>query len=668
MNILWVYNWKFYDGWVVLLSWKKTVWISSERLDRIKSSAWYKIELNKFGDSIATDYDLWEAAIKYCLDYLWVKKIDLLIFLEWNKKYYIKKYNPSKIIQIESHHLAHACSSYFSSTFNESAILVIDWSWIKRNGWINEYSLQSIYLWKWNNITLLKDTIRKWKHKSSIGALYYIITEHLMWLSSEWVTMWLSAYWKKNKKFDNFDFLKIYNWHIYINDIFFKNIKEKDSICLTKRIIRNFFWYSDNDIENMKKDIINSELADISYKLQKEVENAIIYLAKEAYNLTKSKNLCIAWWVWLNCISNKLILDNTSFKNIFIVPPTDDSGIALWCMLYWRNIYYNQESKYIMNNAFLWKIYNNKYINKYINKYSKYTYNIKYTHSIYETVSNLIVKWKIIWWFHWWSESWPRALGHRSIIWDARYINIRDKINTIKRREKWRPLAPSVLEEDASTFFDINHCSRFMLLVAKALKKAIIEIPWALHIDNTARIQTVTSKSSREFYLLLKELKKINNIWVLINTSFNVSWEPIVETPEEAIKLFLSTNLDYLVIGNNLLAKKWIFPEFSFKKTIIEISLEEKLFSQKSIVNLLYKRWISFIIKEQKNILNIKVYFEEKNIWNILITIDNIYTKKIIKFKDINIFFSIKSKKLNNILLILIKNNYHRIYNYLLKR
>ena len=567
-NILGIYSWieaMNHDNWAVLISWDNIVWISSERLDRIKKSSWYLIKEVKW-KKIAYSFDSCEAAVSYCLDYFNVVKIDLLVYLEWDKKYLIEKYNPKKIICLWSHHLAHWCSSYLASTFDESALLIMDWRGFNYVEWWGCYPvIQSIYKWVDNDITRLKETTYNWKRKIGIWWAYRYITEKLMWLESEGILMWLSSYWKHNSKFDYFTFLKKYDGHMYLNDIFLEWVSEEELEFLSNEILYNFFWYTEKEIELMKEDIVNSELSDIAYKLQKEVEEAIINLANEAYDLTQSKNLCISWWVWLNCIANKLILDNTPFENIFISPPVNDSWLALWCALFWKNIINNDTDRFEMKDAFMWKEYSDEEINLVFEKYKKNISNISLESNIYKVSADLLSKWKVIWWYHGWSEIWPRALWHRSIIWDPRSIEIRDKVNDIKNRERWRPLAPVILEEDVSEYFDINYPSRFMLLIANAKDKAIKETPWIVHIDKTARIQTVTEESSKEFYYLLKEFKNITNIWVLINTSFNLAWEPIIETPEEAIKSFLSSKLDYLVINNYLISKKRVFNEFEFK-------------------------------------------------------------------------------------------------------
>jgi len=561
-----------HDNWAFLFYWDKYVWISSERLDRIKQSSWIKIKNVKW-KKIWYDFDMWEAAINYCLDYfnLNIEDVDLLVYIEWNDYEIKKKYSCIKeIVQVKNHHYIHACSSFFSSGFEEAAILTIDWQWKKTDKhWKDFMVMQAMFYWEKKLINTLHETYWKGRRQIWIGSLYQMITR-LLWLSSEWSTMWLSSYWKENNT--------IFNWKSfftkYKNDVYLNNY-------FIDWVIDNKLKYLDNNIllEKLKIDsnilfewnIYEGYSADLAFKSQADTENIILELVNDLYKKTKSKNLCIWWWVWLNSIVNNLILEKTPFENIYIVPWTDDSWLAFGCALYWKYLIKKDKIPFLLKNPFFWKKYSNWEITSSIKKYEKYFYNVeKYERSVlYKKIATLISKWNILWCFFGKSEFGPRALWHRSIIWDPRYLKNRDKLNDIKWREKWRPIAPSILDDFKSEYFDIKISSDFMLLISKVKENMKKYIPAVVHVDWTARLQTVTKDNSKEFFYILNEFNKLTWVPVIMNSSFNFYWESIIETPEDAIKWFLSSNLDYLILEDYIISKKAIFDKFKFKKPII---------------------------------------------------------------------------------------------------
>jgi carbamoyltransferase len=292
---------------------------------------------------------------------------------------------------------------------------------------------------------------------------------------------------------------------------------------------------------------------DIAAATQYALEEALIKIAHQAYDLTKSENLCLAGGVALNSVANKQILDRTPFENIFIQPASGDDGCALGnALLGWISIL-KKPRQWRMNTAYTGRCYSQAEIQNAINKYLRWCAPVP-TVNVLKTTSELLSQKNIIGWFQGGSEFGPRALGHRSILSDARFPEMKDILNKkVKHREGFRPFAPSILEEYCNEYFDLHCPSPYMLLIADVKKPGVI--PATTHVDQTARVQTVNQEDNGIYYDLIKEYHKLTGVPVILNTSFNVAGEPIVETPEDAIRCFLCTQIDYLVLGDTLLRK-----------------------------------------------------------------------------------------------------------------
>lgn len=297
-----------------------------------------------------------------------------------------------------------------------------------------------------------------------------------------------------------------------------------------------------------KQKLPDDVYTEVAYSVQKATEEGLIQIANHLYRISPCKNLCYAGGVGLNSMANKKILDNTPFEKIFVQPAACDSGIALGCALYGAHIIVKEEfGKYSFKNAYLGRVYKEEEIVAVL----KSTPNISFTieKEIVKKCAKLLAEGKILGWFQGRSEIGPRALGHRSILCDARKPEMKDILNTkVKHREAFRPFAPSVLLEHTPQYFDLNCESPYMLLVAEVRgnKKGIV--PAITHVDGTARVQTVTKADNGIFYDLIQEFYKITGVPIVLNTSFNIAGEPIVETPEDALKCFMSTEMDYLII------------------------------------------------------------------------------------------------------------------------
>ena len=528
-------------------------------------------------------------SIKYCMDYFGLKdlgKIDLFItdyirFKRWfnsGPTYNISEYDYLKIkfdidpgkIRTISHHLAHAASAYYASGFDEAAILVVDG---------NGSELETTSYFKGKNFKIKQ--LENYKCHG-IGACYSAVTNWILNLGvgGEGKTMGLAPYGAKHEKVlrinaeldgirNNFSkFMARLPYSDVLNQMDPKNrinpLKGHYKRCTDK------------------KSLLNPYFSRVAFDVQKETEKVLVHLAGDLYKKTKSKNLCIAGGVGLNSVSNKIILDNTKFENIFCFPACSDEGIPFGLAM-WG--YYNspelgdfKRKKIQFKNTYAGKDYLKE---ETFNIFKKY--NIPHEKTDLFRVAKLISEGKIVGWFQGRSEHGPRALGHRSILADPRNKDMKDILNLrVKHRESFRPYAPSVLKERASEYFDLECESPYMLLIAKVKKPKLI--PSVTHIDNTARVQTVTRKDNGNFYDLIKEFGKITGVPCVLNTSFNDAGEPIVENPEDAIIRFLETEMNYLVLGEFMLDARKIGRQRKMLSKKMRSDREKKLKNERNLI------------------------------------------------------------------------------------
>jgi carbamoyltransferase len=270
--------------------------------------------------------------------------------------------------------------------------------------------------------------------------------------------------------------------------------------------------------------------------------------------------------VALNCIANRKILDQTSFERLFIQPAASDTGLALGAALYGKHMLGRSTHRWVMTDAYLGRDYTDDEVRHALGQAEGLT--IEYhgpdesnpffrSHTpIAERTAHLLADNLIVGWFQGGSEYGPRALGHRSILMDPRKDENKGTLNDrVKRREGFRPFAPSVLLEHATEYFDLDVPSPFMILAADAREETVGEIPAVVHVDDSARVQTVTREDNGVFYDVIEKFHRVTGVPVVLNTSFNLAGEPIVETPGDALRTFMATHMDYLVIHDYLISK-----------------------------------------------------------------------------------------------------------------
>ncbi|HEY9668956.1 MAG TPA: carbamoyltransferase C-terminal domain-containing protein, partial [Coleofasciculaceae cyanobacterium] len=306
-------------------------------------------------------------------------------------------------------------------------------------------------------------------------------------------------------------------------------------------------------IPRKKGELLEERHYDIAHSLQVVLEETVLAIANWLHQTTKVDNLCMAGGVALNCVMNARLRDEGPFKNIWVQPAAGDAGTALGAALWIDACQGNPKHRfYSMDHVFLGPSYSDEEIEEFL-RWSKLPY--RRLTNIAEEAADILAQDKVIGWFQGRMEFGPRALGGRSILASPINASMQARLNEIKDREDFRPVAPVVLEEEAANWFTNANISPFMLFVYDVLPAKAEKIPAVRHVDGTARIQTINRTQNPLYYDLLKAFQVRTGVPVLVNTSFNTRGEPIVCSPRDAIECFWTSPLDALVIGSFLLEK-----------------------------------------------------------------------------------------------------------------
>lgn len=439
------------------------------------------------------------------------------------------------------HHLSHAAATYYSSGFREAAILTVDG--------VGEYQTTGLWQAKDNEIKPLYQI----DFPHSLGLFYSTLTAFLGFRVNhdEYKVMGLSAYGKPK----------------YLHKLErLIDLKPDGSFALKMKYFA-FEYSSSMWSKNFEKllgsprqpgEKLTQRHRDLAASLQTLTEKVYFRILNHLYKLTKTENLCLSGGVALNALANSKIYEQTPFKRVHILGPSGDNGTTIGAGLY---AYYQQKPKakrVSLPHLYLGTKANAKEIRALLEKYKlRYTYCADKKELIKKTAKLLAAN-KIIGWWQGKMEFGPRALGHRSILANPKQKNMKDKVNLIKRREFFRPFAASVLQEHVHELFAVpekNHHSPFMNFCFQVRPKARKLIASIVHADNSCRIQTVNRQNNGIYYDLIREFSRLTGIPAVLNTSFNLSHEPIVEHPSQAIEDFLNTKMEGLVIENYLVLK-----------------------------------------------------------------------------------------------------------------
>ena len=493
---------------------------------------------------------------------IWLnEKLFLKSYLTKYFKKHSKSFDKNKLFFSE-HHLSHASSAFFPSPFKDADILTLDG--------VGEWATSTISYGLQNKIEIKKEI----HFPHSLGLLYSAFTYYTGFKvnSGEYKLMGLAPY--GNNKYSK----KILENLIDVkNDGSFRlNIDFFDYVTGLKMTNDKFHKLFGHQARISEKENITQFHMDIASSIQDVLEQVVIKITRSMKKNNSSKNLCLAGGVALNCVANGKILKESGYENIWIQPAAGDAGGAVGAALaYWfhekskkRNINKNDS----MKGSYIGSEYKNEFIKKKLEE-KKMKYHFYNNNQLIKVLTENLKKKKIIGLFQGRMEFGPRALGNRSIIADPRDSKMQKKLNLkIKFRESFRPFAPAIIREHLNKWFDLDYDSPYMLLVEKIKKSKRIKfntqlfgidllnekrssVPAVTHVDYTSRIQTVHKSTNLFFYNLIQEFYKVTKCPILVNTSFNIRGEPIVESPNDAIRCFLGTELDVLCLGNYLLYK-----------------------------------------------------------------------------------------------------------------
>ncbi len=483
-------------------------------------------------------------------------------------------YDKKKVkLLFTEHHLAHAASAFYVSAFKESAILTIDG--------VGEWSTASISIGNGNGLKIVKDL----SFPHSVGLLYSAFTYFLGFTvnSGEYKLMGLAPYGNPQSS-ETEKFIALIKEKLV-------DIKTDGSIWLNQdyfcyatglRMVNDTKWKAIFGFARREAEAdLEQHHCNLALAIQKVTEEIVLKMAIEAKRISGSDNLCMAGGVALNCVANGKLIEAGIFKNIYIQPAAGDAGGAIGAALAISNMYFDEPriietAKDQMQGSYLGPDYSSKEIELVCRKVKAIYKTYNHFDDITKQIAAKIAEGNVIGWFQGRMEFGPRALGNRSILGDARNAEMQKKLNLkIKYREGFRPFAPSVLCEDVVKYFDMDTNSPYMLVVAQvnnSFRKLLpdefhnmplfeklyyprSELQSITHLDFSARVQTVHKETNERYWKLINEFKNQTGCGLLVNTSFNVRGEPMVCTPLDAYRCFMSTEMDYLVINDFVFCK-----------------------------------------------------------------------------------------------------------------
>jgi carbamoyltransferase len=499
-----------------------------------------------------------ESMITWMVDKLWVSsKIENEIGVHRDK------------ILFSEHHLSHAASAYLCSPFEESAILTVDG--------VGEWVTSTYGVGKGNDIKLHKQI----EFPHSIGLLYSAFTAFLGFEvnEGEYKVMGMAPYgepkyvdkvWKLIQQNNdgsfslNMDYFSFHHstertYNRKFAALFGEPRPEKMLFFTEETGFPKYFGAPPGNMAELSK--MNKHYADIAASIQKVTEDVLVGMAKHLRQTTGMSNLCMAGGVALNCVANTRILNEAGFEKMYVQPAAGDGGGALGAALWAYNTLLGKPRNFRMEHCYWGRANSDAEIGDFLRQN-----NIKHTRyddedKLLDAVVGRLVKANVIGWAQGRFEWGPRALGSRSILADPRNPEMKDIVNTkIKFREPYRPFAPSVLAESAEKYFDLPNApkhepARYMLYVVPVKPEAHSTLPAITHVDGTGRLQTVFKEQSPRYYKMIERFGQATGVPVVMNTSFNLKGEPIVNTPANAHNTFIKSEMDALVLENFIVEK-----------------------------------------------------------------------------------------------------------------
>jgi carbamoyltransferase len=477
------------------------------------------------------------------------------------KGYPLFRSRSDKVMTI-SHHLAHAYSAFAPSPFEEGVVMVVDGVGGYRADVMEDYpqsnddvsplarESESYYRFSGSKLEALK---KVWLEPSrgflsdefynmpGLGALYSRASTYVF---GDWnkcgELMGLAPYGRPNAFRQLMELkdgeLKIPPWTDEFRDP----------------------WITESEKgEKWEKSPAMRHWEDVAWRIQDDTEKALLARARWLRETTGAKNLCMAGGVALNCVANGKLAREAGFENVWVQPAAGDDGVAIGCAYYGHLAVQKKPRSWVLNDAYFGRGYSEEEVDEATHRTMvRAVTRSRRSDNICRDVAKLLAEGKVLGWFQGRSEFGPRSLGNRSLIADPRKAEMKDILNSrVKHRQPFRPFAPIVLAERAKEIFEGDHDSPYMLMAMNVYPEWRDKIPAIVHVDGTARVQTVRQDQNERLYQLLKEFDAITGVPVLINTSFNVKGEPIVETPDDAIECFLTTGIDYLALHDVIMEK-----------------------------------------------------------------------------------------------------------------
>ena len=499
-----------------------------------------------------------EAMVTWLGDKLWVKHLLL-------KKLGV----PSSKVLFSEHHLSHAASSFYCSPFEEAAILTVDG--------VGEWTTAAVGVGKGTDIKLIKEI----RFPHSLGLLYSAFTAFLGFEvnEGEYKVMGMAPFGRPDYVDKVYELVHVdedggfeldmdyFSFHYSSEKTFSKKFEklfgtprdQKAHFFTPSTGFPSYFGDRPSDFDELGRQ--NQYYADIAASIQAVTEQIMVKMANYAYRETGLGKLCMAGGVALNSVANRKILSGTPFDDIYIQPAAGDGGGAVGAALYGYHALLGQPRKFVMEHAYWGEEHSAQDTEEFLTENNIPYEKIGDDRKLIERVVDGLTQGKVIGWHQGRFEWGPRALGNRSIIADPRRADMKDIVNVkIKFREPFRPFAPSVLVERAGDYFALDHPekhypARFMLYVTDVHENKRDVLPAITHVDGTGRLQTVTKELNPKYYSLIETFGEATGVPVVLNTSFNLKGEPIVNTPGEAFNSFSKSGMDMLVLGNYIVDK-----------------------------------------------------------------------------------------------------------------
>lgn len=455
---------------------------------------------------------------------------------------------PADRVLFSTHHLSHAASAFYCSPFDDAAILTVDG--------VGEWSTTTRGRGTDNRISLTSEL----RFPDSLGLLYSAFTAFLGFEvnEGEYKVMGMAPYGKPTRVDDIMELIELHDDGSFSLDMRYFSYQYSIDRSFSPLFEQKFGAPRDP----LAGDSLEGPYADIAASIQVVTERLLVRLCAALHREYPVERLCMAGGVALNCVANRAVVERTPFKELYVQPAAGDGGAALGAALYVYHHVLGNKRAGPLAHAYWGAEFPVDRIIAFLKEKGRTGRVFLTERELTDTVAGLLAEGKVVGWFQGRAEWGPRALGNRSILADPRLPGMKDTINRkVKFREPFRPFAPAVAAEAAADFFDVEEGElmypyRFMLITSTVRPDKRALIPAVTHVDGSARVQVVYPGSNPRFHKLIQAFGARTGVPVLLNTSFNLKGEPIVNSPSDALSTFDRSGLDYLVMGNCIVAKE----------------------------------------------------------------------------------------------------------------